>query len=91
LDWWTFCHALGYGFLALANLYSLGGLRPWWAWLMTIAYAALDEYHQSFVPGRNASAIDVLLLDKLEALMVLSLYHAWRRWTINPQELDCQQ
>jgi VanZ family protein len=38
--------------------------RPTWA-LVTIAivfaYASLDEFHQSFVPGRTASFYDVLI------------------------------
>ncbi len=29
--------------------------------LIVAAYAALDEYHQSFVPGRGAAVSDVLL------------------------------
>jgi len=40
------------------------GLHPRWA-LVTIliiaGYAALDEYHQSFVPGRTAAVGDVLI------------------------------
>lgn len=31
------------------------------ALLVSVAYAALDEYHQSFVEGRHASAIDVAI------------------------------
>lgn len=31
------------------------------AWLICILYAAGDEFHQSFVPGRSASPIDVLI------------------------------
>jgi VanZ family protein len=37
----------------------------WWRYGLTFlgtgAYAALDEWHQSFVPGRQASAGDVLM------------------------------
>jgi len=29
--------------------------------LLAVAYAALDEFHQSFVPGRTAAVSDVLL------------------------------
>jgi VanZ family protein len=31
------------------------------AWLLTVLYAASDEFHQTFVPGRNGSAWDVLV------------------------------
>ncbi len=31
------------------------------ALLVSATYAALDEFHQSFVPGRTASAYDVLI------------------------------
>jgi VanZ family protein len=61
-------HALGYGLLALAHLRGLGGKRPWLAWMMAVAYAASDEFHQSFVPGRGPSVWDVLLFDNLGAL-----------------------
>lgn len=63
-----FGHALGYGLLARAYLRGLGGKRPWLAWSMALAYAALDEFHQSFVPGRGPSAWDVLLFDNIGAL-----------------------
>lgn len=36
--------------------------RPFlWAFLLTAVYAAGDEFHQSFVPGRNPSIIDVFI------------------------------
>ena len=61
-------HALGYGLLALANLHGLNGKRASLAWLMTVVFAASDEIHQSFVAGRNASFMDVLLFDNFGAL-----------------------
>lgn len=64
-------HALGYGLLAAFNWHGLNRKRPWLAWLMAVAYAALDEVHQSFVPGRNASFVDVLVFDNLGALAAL--------------------
>ncbi|WKZ49781.1 MAG: VanZ family protein [Anaerolineales bacterium] len=63
-----FGHALGYGLLAHAYLRGLDGKRLWLAWSMALAYAALDEFHQSFVPGRGPSVWDVLLFDNLGAL-----------------------
>lgn len=47
------------------------------AWLIATAYAATDELHQRFVPGRSGEFIDVLL-DSLGALAGVSLYLAWR-------------
>lgn len=34
--------------------------RRWlFAWILTIAYAATDEYHQTFVNGRSGNPVDV--------------------------------
>lgn len=44
-----------------------GDPRPWswreagWAILLVAIYAVTDEFHQHFVPGREASVLDVLL------------------------------
>lgn len=46
------------------------------AWLMTILYSTADEYHQSFVPGRNPSLWDVFIFDNGGAILGLWLY-AW--------------
>lgn len=60
---------LGYGSLAVSYWYALRNTkrRRLFAWLLAILYAASDEYHQSFVPGRQASAWDVLIFDNLGA------------------------
>jgi len=49
--------------------------RPIWAALMAVIVGALDEYHQSFIPYRDATLTDVLL-DAVGAALVLVL--AWR-------------
>lgn len=56
-------HALGYGLLALAYLYAfrLDPAKLKYAWLLAFLYAVSDEFHQSFVPGRYASWVDVLI------------------------------
>ena len=67
---------LGYGLLSLSYWRGLGlglGKRPV-AWLLAIIYALTDEFHQSFVPGRHASLIDVALFDNLGALISLLAY-----------------
>ena len=54
-------HMLGYALLALAYLHAFDNDISKWKliWLLAILYAASDEFHQSFVPGRGPSVIDV--------------------------------
>jgi VanZ family protein len=55
-------HMVGYGLLALAFLRAIGYQRKNYillVLLLVFLYAASDELHQSFVPGRNASLVDV--------------------------------
>jgi hypothetical protein len=57
-------HMAGYGMLALAFLRGLGYQRKnhiLIVLLLVFLYAISDELHQSFVPGRNASSMDVLI------------------------------
>lgn len=73
-------HAIGYGLLSLSYLYPLGRKfeRPFLvAWALTMLYAATDEYHQSFIPGRHPSISDILVFDNLGA--VITLYFAARK------------
>ena len=48
LLWWLWWRALGYRGAAVAAA-------------ITVAYAASDEYHQSFVEGRHGTPVDVLI------------------------------
>jgi VanZ family protein len=68
-------HVLGYAMLAAGYWYALGtqAKHRWHAWLLALAYAVTDEFHQSFVPGRNSSFWDVLIFDNLGTLMGLWL------------------
>lgn len=65
-------HVVAYGALALCYLRGLHTAgRPYvWAFLLSLAYAASDEVHQSMVPPRGASPTDVAL-DALAAAVVL--------------------
>jgi VanZ family protein len=75
-------HAIGYGLLALSYFHYLkyNKNKYWLAWLMAIIFSATDEFHQSFVPTRHASIIDVLVFDNLGAVFGLLLYYIyWRR------------
>ena len=73
-------HILGYGFLALT--YWLGlhfDKRRWWlALLFVILFAISDEFHQSFVPGRHPSWVDVLVFDGASAAVALGLVYWWQ-------------
>jgi hypothetical protein len=78
-------HMLGYGLLALAYWYGLRfNKRYWWlALLLAILYAITDEFHQSFVPGRHPSWVDVLMFDGGGAALSLlagSLLRKRMRW-----------
>lgn len=72
-------HLIEYGVLAFLLARALSGHG--WApkkiagvgFLLCLLYAASDEFHQSFVPGRYGKVRDVVL-DSLGAAMVLSVY-----------------
>jgi VanZ family protein len=52
-----------------------------WACCLSAAYAAVDEFHQTFVPGRYGSPWDVAL-DAVGVLLALTTIGAARRgWT----------
>jgi hypothetical protein len=52
-------HAFAFGLLWWLWLRALE--RPWLAVAITLAYAASDEWHQTFVRGRAGSPRDVLI------------------------------
>ena len=61
-DWWFFVkgwHATEFAILFLLLRRSLGDLG-WSLFLVTLA-AVLDEFHQTFVPGRGGRLSDVLI------------------------------
>lgn len=77
-------HAPAYGLLATLILWSLARRgEPWasdrlrivWAVALTTLYGVSDEIHQSFVPGRDASVLD-LITDLVGALFALHLLRA---------------
>lgn len=69
-------HMAGYAMLALAYLFAFRMQTRWrWAcWLLALGYAVTDELHQSFVPGRTAAALDVLVFDNFGALISLWVF-----------------
>jgi VanZ family protein len=70
-------HATGYALLGLAYYFALPprirvGYRWMLALLMAVLFALSDEFHQSFVEGRNSSLLDVLI-DTTGAAFALAL------------------
>ena len=73
-------HFLAYSILAL--LAYRAGLSVTASLLLSVAYAASDELHQRLVPGRNGTAVDVLI-DALGATMALYLLRlSHRSWHV---------
>jgi VanZ family protein len=49
-----------------------------WSWVLTVVYAASDEFHQLFTAGRHGSPLDVGI-DSVGALIALVALVAWLR------------
>lgn len=85
---WSYLGHMGmFGLLGITLWWALGmqaGLfnreRAWYAIGIATAYGVLDEFHQSFVPGRNPSVLDVLADFVGAALAVLIIPHLYKRW-----------
>lgn len=75
-------HMAAFGVLAvlLWRALTLSAVRQSfvWSFVLTVAYAATDEFHQSFVAGRNASGVDVSI-DAAGALIALLALALWLR------------
>ena len=69
-------HAAEYGILGALLVRALRRLS--WALALGVAYAVSDEIHQSFVPGRQGSPLDVLI-DSVGVIAGVVL--AARRWS----------
>jgi hypothetical protein len=78
-------HMAIFGILALLLWRSLARTttlrRPWaWALALAVIYAMTDEFHQSFVPGRDPSIRDVGI-DAAGALIAVAIVGlAGARW-----------
>ena len=81
-------HVVGYGILSWSLWYGFTyrGNRRWTSWLLAVIYALTDEFHQSFVPGRNPSIWDAIIFDNLGAMISLWLVGKWRiqKWQDPP-------
>ena len=60
-------HFFVYAVLGLLsfNAFLQSGVRGakalFFAWLLSTAYAGVDEYHQTFIPGRSGEVTDVMI------------------------------
>ena len=69
-------------------LFARAAHRTWARWsskriitiglIFCLLYALSDEYHQSFVPGRDASLKDVTI-DFVSSVLAVILYRQWMR------------
>jgi VanZ family protein len=84
-------HMLGYGLLTAALLHALnkGGkitkLQLLLAALLAIIYAATDEFHQLFTPGRSSSIVD-LGIDTIGCLAGIAIWQLIRVRRLNPDK-----
>jgi VanZ family protein len=83
-------HVAEFGFFSITVFHGIRGPRSGWRFhwavatlLIAVAYAGLDEWHQSFVPLRKARIRDVAI-DSLGALLaqLLVWLYARRKWLI---------
>lgn len=86
---WSYIGHMGmFGLLAMCIWWALGmnnrllnRERTWYAIGIATAYGVLDEYHQSFVPGRDTSSLDVLADFIGATLAVMIIPRVFNRFT----------
>jgi len=92
--WDKLAHAIEFGILAALLWRAIGGsflaaatpVRAALYLAVCGGYAALDEYHQSFVPGRDSSLLDVLADLTGSSMIVFGLWAiSWWRGRGRPQ------
>jgi VanZ family protein len=68
-------HMLGYGLLTVAFWRGFEWKKKlfWVPFMLAVLYAATDEFHQSFVPGRHSSVADVGI-DAIGSSVMLALW-----------------
>ena len=74
MTWDKMCHALAYGSFAMLLWVGVGFRSPVGNWLAVVTVGALDEFHQLFVPGRDAEILDVVA-DAVGAAIVTYILH----------------
>src|SRR6267378_1189835 len=90
-------HVTGFGVLSTAVFHGVRGERFGWRWqwalitlIIAVSYAGLDEWHQSFVPVREARFRDVLIdsLGALLAQVLVWIYAKLHRSSVPSAELN---
>lgn len=73
-------HFLAYGLMAVLGMRATVDFRrPYlWVFAITAAYAIFDEWHQTFVPGRNGRLADVII-DCSGSLTAMIMLRYWRK------------
>jgi VanZ family protein len=78
-------HMASYGLLWWLWWRALGRRAPALAVAITLAYAATDELHQHFVPGRHGTPVDVAIDAAGVALAMLAVSRGRRRSVARPR------
>jgi len=84
-EWKSYVYHFGifflFAFFLMISLFNSGKKRSLiiWAIFFALFYAATDEYHQIFVPNRDASIIDVLT-DSFGILLSGFFYLVYRKF-----------
>ena len=83
--WDKLLHVVGYAGLGVLALRAFhGGLMPLrprltiLTGIVIVLWGVSDEYHQSFVPGRDSSALDVAA-DTLGFLVAVAIVAVWAK------------
>lgn len=83
-------HITEFGAFSITVFHGIRAGRQGWRWtwalatfVIAVAYAGFDEWHQSFVPIRHASARDVAI-DAFGALLAQGLVWLFASWSAHP-------
>ena len=79
-------HCIVYGVLALSALFAVPEYKyqanPFWVSFLVVLFCLLygisDEFHQSFIPGRFPSVLD-LVADTIGAMVVVWIWYRMKR------------
>jgi VanZ family protein len=86
-----------FGVFSVTVFHGIRAERRGWRWtwalatlLIAVVYAGLDEWHQSFVPLRNASPRDVAI-DAFGAVLAQGLVWFYSIWKARPPEVPARR